>query len=148
MYRLRGYEIPDTTRQARGTALVNLLTLPPGEEVTAVFPIDTFGGEQYLVMVTRRGVIKKTKLEEFANVRRNGLNAINLDEGDDLLAVDLSDGSRDIILASTAGMAVHFNERNVRPMGRNARGVKAMTLDAGDAIVAMGIVEDNRRECC
>jgi DNA gyrase subunit A len=146
VYRLRGYEIPDTTRQARGTALVNLLTLPPGEEVTAVFPIDTFAGEQYLVMVTRRGVIKKTKLEEFANVRRNGLNAINLDEGDDLLAVDLSDGSRDIILASTAGMAVHFNERNVRPMGRNARGVKAMTLDAGDAIVAMGIVEDNRRE--
>jgi DNA gyrase subunit A len=146
VYRLRGYEIPDTTRQARGTALVNLLTLPPGEEVSAVFPTDNFAGEQYLVMVTRRGVIKKTKLEEFANVRRNGLNAINLDEGDELLAVDLSDGSRDIILGSTLGMAVHFNERNVRPMGRNARGVKAMTLDAGDAIVAMDIVQDGRRE--
>ncbi|HEY1428813.1 MAG TPA: DNA gyrase subunit A [Candidatus Tumulicola sp.] len=146
VYRLRGYEIPDTTRQARGTALVNLLTLPPGEEVSAVFPTDTFTGEQYLVMVTRRGVIKKTKLEEFANVRRNGLNAINLDEGDELLAVDLSDGSRDIILGSTLGMAVHFNERNVRPMGRNARGVKAMTLDAGDAIIAMDILEDDRRE--
>jgi DNA gyrase subunit A len=146
VYRLRGYEIPDTTRQARGTALVNLLTLPPGEEVSAVFPTDTFSGEQYLVMVTRRGVIKKTKLEEFANVRRNGLNAINLDEGDELLAVDLSDGSRDIILGSTLGMAVHFNERNVRSMGRNARGVKAMTLDAGDAIVAMDIVQDGRRE--
>ncbi len=119
VYRLRGYEIPDTTRQARGTALVNLLTLPPGEEVTAVFPIDKFEGEKYLVMVTKRGVIKKTKLEEFANVRRNGLIAINLDEGDDLLAVDLSDGSRDIILASTQGMAVHFNEKNVRPMGRS-----------------------------
>jgi DNA gyrase subunit A len=146
VYRLRGYEIPDTTRQARGTALVNLLTLPPGEEVSAVFPTDTFSGEQYLVMVTRRGVIKKTKLEEFANVRRNGLNAINLDEGDELLAVDLSDGSRDIILGSTLGMAVHFNERNVRSMGRNARGVKAMTLDPGDAIVAMDIVQDGRRE--
>ena len=102
VYRLRGYEIPDTTRQARGTALVNLLTLPPGEDVTAVFPIDKFGGEKYIVMVTKRGVIKKTKLEEFANVRRNGLNAINLDEGDELLAVDLSDGSRDIILGIDA----------------------------------------------
>jgi DNA gyrase subunit A len=146
VYRLRGYEIPDTTRQARGTALVNLLTLPPGEEVTAVFPIHTFEGEKYLVMVTKRGVIKKSKLQEFANVRRNGLIAINLDEGDELLAVDLSDGSRDIILASTNGMAVHFNEKDVRFMGRNARGVKAMTLEQGDTIVAMDVIEDNRRE--
>jgi DNA gyrase subunit A len=146
VYRLRGYEIPDTTRQARGTALVNLLTLPPGEEVTAAFPIDRFEGEQYLVMVTKHGVIKKTKLEEFANVRRNGLLAINLDASDDLLAVDLSNGSRDIILASSRGMAVHFNEKNVRPMGRPARGVKAMTIDEGDTIVAMDVVEDERRE--
>src|SRR5579863_7251659 len=146
VYRLRGYEIPDTTRQARGTALVNLLTLPPGEEVTAAFPIDQFEGEKYLVMVTRHGVIKKTKLEEFANVRRNGLLAINLDPSDELLAVDLSNGSRDIILASSRGMAVHFNEKNVRPMGRPARGVKAMTIDEGDTIVAMDVVEDERRE--
>ena len=146
VYRLRGYEIPDTTRQARGTALVNLLTLPPGEEVTAAFPIDRFEGEKYLVMVTRHGVIKKTKLEEFANVRRNGLLAINLDPSDELLAVDLSNGSRDIILASSRGMAVHFNEKNVRPMGRPARGVKAMTIDEGDTIVAMDVVEDERRE--
>jgi DNA gyrase subunit A len=146
VYRLRGYEIPDTTRQARGTALVNLLTLPPGEEVTAVFPIDSFEGEKYLVMVTKRGVIKKSKLDDFANVRRNGLNAINLDEGDELLAVDLSTGSRDIILCSTLGMAVHFNEKNVRPMGRNARGVKAMTLENGDTLIAMDVIEDERKE--
>jgi DNA gyrase subunit A len=146
VYRLRGYEIPDTTRQARGTALVNLLTLPPGEQVTAVFPIDKFEGEKYLVMVTSHGVIKKTKLDQFANVRRNGLIAINLDPGDELLAVDLSNGSRDIILASTRGMAVHFNEKDVRPMGRVARGVKAMTLDKGDTIVAMDVIEDERRE--
>ena len=146
VYRLRGYEIPDTTRQARGTALVNLLTLPPGEEVTAAFPIAKFEGERYLVMVTKHGVIKKTKLDQFANVRRNGLIAINLDEGDELLAVDLSDGSRDIILGSTAGMAVHFNEKDVRPMGRVARGVKAMTLDKGDTVIAMDVVEDERRE--
>ena len=146
VYRLRGYEIPDTTRQARGTALVNLLTLPPGEEVTAAFPIDRFEGERYLVMVTKQGVIKKTKLDGFANVRRNGLIAINLDEGDELLAVDLSNGSRDIILASTRGMAVHFNEKDVRPMGRVARGVKAMTLEKGDTVVAMDVIEDERRE--
>ena len=146
VYRLRGYEIPDTTRQARGTALVNLLTLPPGEYVTAVFPLENFGGERYMVMVTQNGVIKKTKLEEFSNVRRNGLNAINLDEADDLLAVDLSDGTRDIILATVQGMAVHFNEKDVRPMGRNARGVKAMTLEKGDNIIAMDVVEDDRRE--
>lgn len=146
VYRLRGYEIPDTTRQARGTALVNLLTLPPGEEVTAVFPTANFEGERYLVMVTKRGIIKKTKFDQFANVRRNGLIAINLDEGDELLAVDLSNGSRDIILASTKGMAVHFNEKDVRPMGRVARGVKAMTLDKGDTVVAMDVVEDERRE--
>ncbi|HEX5274550.1 MAG TPA: DNA gyrase subunit A [Candidatus Rubrimentiphilum sp.] len=145
-YRLRGFEIPDTTRQARGTALVNLLTLPPGEEVSAVFPVTQFGGERYMVMVTRNGVIKKTKLDEFANVRRNGLNAINLDEGDELLSVDLSDGTRDIILASQRGMAVHFNEKGVRPMGRNARGVKAMTLEKGDSLIAMDVVEDDRRE--
>ena len=145
-YRLRGFEIPDTTRQARGTALVNLLTLPPGEEVSAVFPVTQFGGERYMVMVTRNGVIKKTKLDEFANVRRNGLNAINLDEGDELLSVDLSDGTRDIILASVRGMAVHFNEKGVRSMGRNARGVKAMTLDKGDSLIAMDVVEDERRE--
>jgi DNA gyrase subunit A len=146
VYRLRGYEIPDTTRQARGTALVNLLTLPPGEEVTAAFPIAHFEGERYLVMVTKQGVIKKTKLDQFANVRRNGLIAINLDEGDELLAVDLSDGSHDIILASTKGMAVHFNEKDVRPMGRVARGVKAMTLDKDDTVIAMDVVEDERRE--
>ena len=145
-YRLRGFEIPDTTRQARGTALVNLLTLPPGEEVTAVFPVQTFGGEAYMVMITKNGVIKKTKLDEFANVRRNGLNAIGLDDGDELLAVDLSNGTRDIILASEQGMAVHFNEKDVRPMGRNARGVKAMTLDKGDHVIAMDVVEDERRE--
>ncbi|MGH7736844.1 MAG: DNA gyrase subunit A [Candidatus Tyrphobacter sp.] len=146
VYRLRAYEIPDTTRQARGTALVNLLTLPPGEEATAVFPIDKFDGEKYLVMVTRRGVIKKTKLGEFANVRRSGLIALNLDEGDELLAVDLSDGSRDIILGTLRGMAVHFNEKGVRPMGRPARGVKAMTLESDDGIVAMDVIESNRKE--
>jgi DNA gyrase subunit A len=145
-FRLRAYEIPDSTRTARGTALVNLLQLPPGEVVTAVFPVRAFDTEEYLVMVTRRGIIKKTKLSEFENVRRNGLIAIGLDEGDELLAVDLSSGDRDIILATHDGMAIHFNERDVRPMGRPARGVKAMTLAKGDEIVAMDVMEDGRSE--
>ncbi|MDP9024853.1 MAG: DNA gyrase subunit A, partial [Candidatus Eremiobacteraeota bacterium] len=106
-YRLRAYEIPDSTRQSRGTALVNLLTLPPGENVTAVFPIRDFVYDKYLVMVTRRGVIKKTSLKEFANIRRSGLNAVGLDENDELLGVDLSDGSDNIILGTKDGMAVH-----------------------------------------
>ena len=145
-YRLRAYEIPDSTRQARGTALVNLLTLPPGESVTAIFPITNFEDDKYLVMVTRRGVIKKTSLADFGNIRKSGLNAIDLDESDELLAVDLSDGSRDIILATRDGMAVHFSEKDVRPMGRNARGVRAITLGPGDSVVAMDVEEPDRRE--
>ncbi|HEX3549316.1 MAG TPA: DNA gyrase subunit A, partial [Candidatus Elarobacter sp.] len=145
-FRLRAYEIPDSTRTARGTALVNLLQLPPGETVTAVFPVRAFDTEEYLVMVTRRGVIKKTKLGEFENVRRNGLIAIGLDEGDELLAVDLSSGDRDVLLATHDGMAVHFSEKDVRPMGRPARGVKAITLASGDEVVAIDIVEDERTE--
>jgi DNA gyrase subunit A len=145
-YRLKAYEIPDSSRQARGTALVNLLTLPPGETVSAVFPIRHFESDLFLVMVTRRGVIKKTKLSEFANIRKSGLNAIDLDEDDELLAVDLSDGTRDIILATREGMAVHFAERDVRSMGRNARGVRAITLAPGDSVVAMDVEEPERRE--
>ncbi len=145
-FRLRAYEVPDSTRQSRGTNLVNLLTLPPGENVSAVFPVRAFDTDEYLVMVTRKAVIKKTKLEEFSNVRRNGLIAIGLDDDDELLGVDLSNGSRDIILATHDGMAVHFNEKDVRPMGRPARGVRAMSLASGDSVVAMDIVEDERRE--
>ncbi len=146
VFRLKAYEVPETSRQARGTNLVNLLTLPPGEGVTAVFPVKTFEEDRYLVMVTRRGVIKKTRLEDFANVRRSGLIAINLDPDDELLATDLSDGKRDIILASSGGMAVYFSEKDVRAMGRAARGVKAMTLSEGDDVVAMDVVEGDRTE--
>jgi DNA gyrase subunit A len=145
-YRLRAYEIPDSTRQARGTALVNLLTLPPGENVTAVFPIREFAEDRFLVMITRRGVIKKTSLREFANIRRSGLNAVGLDDNDELLSVDLSDGSDNIILGTKDGMAVHFSEKDVRPMGRNARGVRAITLAPGDSVVAMDVEEADRRE--
>jgi DNA gyrase subunit A len=145
-FRLRAYEVPDSTRQARGTNLVNLLTLPPGETVSAVFPVRNFDTDEYLVMVTRKAVIKKTRLSEFSNVRRNGLIAIGLDDDDELLGVALSTGSRDVILATHDGMAVHFNESDVRPMGRPARGVRAMSLAPGDSVAAMDIVDDERRE--
>jgi DNA gyrase subunit A len=145
-YRLRAYEIPDSTRQSRGTALVNLLTLPPGENVTAIFPIKEFVDDKFLVMITRGGIIKKTSLGEFANIRRNGLNAVGLNDDDELLGVDLSDGSDNIILATRNGMAIHFAEKDVRPMGRNARGVRAIRLDAGDSVVAMDVEEADRRE--
>ena len=143
-YRLRAYEVPDSTRQSRGTALVNLLTLPPGESVSAVFPITNFEDAKYLVLITRRGVIKKTVLAEFANVRRSGLNAIALDDGDELLAVDLSSGDRNIILATREGMATQFSETDVRSMGRNARGVRAITLAKDDLVVAMDVEETER----
>jgi DNA gyrase subunit A len=145
-YRLRAYEIPDSTRQSRGTALVNLLTLPPGENVTAVFPIREFADDKFLVMITRGGVIKKTSLGEFANIRRSGLNAVGLNEDDELLGVDLSDGSANIIMGTRNGMAIHFAEADVRPMGRNARGVRAIRLDPGDSVVAMDVEEPDRRE--
>ncbi|GAC1300986.1 MAG: DNA gyrase subunit A [Vulcanimicrobiaceae bacterium] len=145
-YRLRAYEIPDSSRQGRGTALVNLLTLPADENVTAVFPISEFAEDRYLVMITRRGVIKKTSLREFANIRRSGLNAAGLDDNDELLTVDLSNGSDTVILGTKDGMAVHFSEENVRPMGRNARGVRAITLAAGDSVVAMDVEESDRTE--
>jgi DNA gyrase subunit A len=145
-YRLQAYQIPDSTRQSRGTALVNLLTLPPGESVSAVFPITNFEDAKYLVLITRRGVIKKTILAEFANVRRSGLNAISLDEGDELLAVDLSSGDRNIILGTREGMATQFSETDVRSMGRNARGVRAITLAKDDAVVAMDVEENDRTE--
>jgi DNA gyrase subunit A len=145
-YRLSAWQIPDSTRQARGSALVNLLTLPPGENVTAAYPIREFAENEYLVMVTRRGVIKKTAVREFANIRKNGLNAVGLDDNDELLAVDLSEGDDDIILGTKDGMAVHFSEKNVRPMGRNARGVRAITLAPGDSVVAMDVEEPDRRE--
>ena len=146
-FRLRAYEIPDSTRQARGTALVNLLTLPPGENVTAVFPVRNFETDEYLVMVTRKGVIKKTKLDEFANVRRNGLIAIGLDDDDELLAVDaLERRPRHHPRHATTAWRCTSTRRDVRPMGRPARGVRAMSLAPGDTVVAMDVVEDDRRE--
>jgi len=144
--RLRAHEIPDASRQARGTALVNLLTLPPGETVTTVLPIRQLGTEDFLVMVTKRGYIKKTALTEFGNVRRSGLIAISLMPNDELLSTVLTDGTAELLLATSAGFAIRFDENTVRPMGRASRGVRAVRLGSKDTVQALDIVGKDRRE--
>ncbi|MBV8083070.1 MAG: DNA gyrase subunit A [Candidatus Eremiobacteraeota bacterium] len=146
VYRLRAHEIPDASRQARGTALVNLLTLPPGETITAVLPVRKLKTEEFLVMVTKKGFIKKTSLNEFGNVRRSGLIAINLMPGDELLSVALTNGKAELLLATTGGFAIRFDESKVRPMGRASRGVRAVRLGARDLVRAMDVVSKDRRE--
>ncbi|HZV79062.1 MAG TPA: DNA gyrase subunit A [Candidatus Binatus sp.] len=146
VYRLRAHEIPDASRQARGTALVNLLTLPPGEMITAVLPVRKLKTEEFLVMVTKKGFIKKTSLNEFGNVRRSGLIAIVLMPGDELLSVALTNGKAELLLATTAGFAIRFDEAKVRPMGRASRGVRAVRLGSRDQVRAMDVVSKDRRE--
>ena len=146
VYRLRAHEIPDASRQARGTALVNLLTLPPGETISAVLPIRKLKTEEYLVMITKRGFIKKTALSEFGNVRRSGLIAINLMPQDELLHVVLTNGRAELLLATTGGYAIRFDEKTVRPMGRASRGVRAVRLAGREAVQALDVVGKERRE--
>ena len=143
VYEKRCYEIPEAGRTARGTAIVNLLQLEGGEKVTAMLPVpeERVSGH-YLIMATRKGTIKRTELSEFQNLRKNGLIAIVLREDDDLIAVALTDGTRDVFLGTEQGMAIRFAESDMRPIGRAAMGVKSIDLDDGDSVVAMSILED------
>lgn len=143
VYSLKGYRIPEAGRQAKGTAIVNILPLEPGEKVTAMMPIHEFKEGKSLLFVTQNGVVKKTDLMDYANIRKNGLRAINLDEDDELIRVDLTDGNSDVLLATYSGMAIRFNENDVREVGRVARGVKGIKLREGDKVVAAQIAEDN-----
>ncbi len=140
------YEIPEAGRTARGTAIVNLLNLDPGEKVTAVLtvPEEKMSGH-YLVMATRGGTIKRTELSEFANLRKSGLIAIVLKEDDDLIAVRLTDGTRELLLGSKKGMAIRFNETDLRPIGRASMGVRSMDLEDGDEVVDMSVVEEGKQ---
>ena len=138
VYQLNCYEIPEAGRTARGTAIVNLLQLDPGEKVTAMLPIPQEKTEgHYLVMATKQGIIKRTELSEFANLRKAGLIAIVLREDDALIGVALTDGSYEMLLGTRSGMAIRFPESDMRPIGRNAMGVKAIELDGGDEVVDM-----------
>lgn len=136
VYRIKGYEVPEAGRTARGLAIVNLLSISQGETITAVVPVRDFEKDDYLVMVTKSGVIKKTDMSAFANIRKTGITAVNLREGDELIAAFLTDGSKNIFAATRNGMGIMFDENNVRPMGRTATGVKAITLSDDDYVVS------------
>ena len=142
VYRIKGYQVPEAGRTARGLAIVNLLSISQGEKITAVVPVRNFEEDKYLVMITRSVVIKKTDMSAFANIRKAGLTAVNLREDDELIAAFLTDGSKNIFVATRNGMGIKFNESNVRPMGRTATGVKAITLGEGDYVVSSDIVEE------
>ena len=137
---LKVYEIPEGTRASKGKALVNLLQLEEGETISAMVPVEEFASAHYVIMATKRGLIKKTPLAAFGNPRTGGIRAISLDDGDELIAVRLTDGSQHIFLGTADGQAIQFREADVRPMGRTARGVIGIDLEPDDALVAMEVV--------
>ena len=137
VYRLRGYEVPEAGRTAKGTAIVNLLSLNGGEKISAVIPISNFAEGKYLLMATQNGLIKKTALSEFNNVRKSGLIAINLKEEDALIDVKLTDGEDNVVLVTKKGMSITFDEKDVRPMGRAATGVIGIKLADDDNVIGM-----------
>ncbi|MFQ6672097.1 MAG: DNA gyrase subunit A [Candidatus Tectimicrobiota bacterium] len=140
VYWKKVYEIPQVSRASKGKAIVNFLNLQPGESVSAAVPVREFDAGRNLVMVTRRGVIKRTALEAFTHPRKAGIIACTLDEDDELMAVRMTDGGQDLLLATRRGMSIRFAERDVRAMGRGARGVKAIALGKGDEVVGAEVV--------
>ncbi len=137
VYRMKGYEIPEAGRTSRGTAIINLLQLQPGEKITAVIPIKEYKGGEYLFMATRRGIVKKTPILEYANIRKTGLAAINLREEDELIEVKKTDNCTDIILVTKYGQCIRFNEQDVRSTGRTSMGVIGMNIPSNDEVVGM-----------
>lgn len=137
LYKLRGFEIPEAGRTARGTAIVNLLSLDAGEKVSAVIPIQNFAEGKYLLMATKNGLIKKTALTEYNSARRTGLQGITLKEDDELITVRLTDGEDNVVLVTREGMCITFDEKEVRPIGRVSQGVIGIRLDEGDEVIGM-----------
>ncbi|MBQ8600249.1 MAG: DNA gyrase subunit A [Clostridia bacterium] len=142
VYKLKGYEVPESSRVAKGTNVVNLLPLMSGEKVNAMIRVENFEEEGYLVMATRNGTVKKTPLKDYANIRKTGVIAILLEEGDDLIDVVLTDGTNNIMLASHEGKGIRFAEEDVRSMGRVTRGVRGIRLNEGDYLVGMCIQKE------
>lgn len=140
VYRLKAYEIPDLSRTARGTPIINLIQIEQGETVNAVIPVEEFNSEQYLFFATRGGIVKKTPLDDYSNIRKGGLIAINLREDDDLIGVKLTDGNQEIIMGTQQGISIRFPEQDVRPMGRSATGVKGIHISDNDAVIDMDVV--------
>ncbi len=137
LYRLRGYEVPEAGRTARGTAIVNLLSLDPGEKVSAVIPLQNFAEGKYLLMATKNGLIKKTPLKEYDSTRKTGLQGITLKENDELIDVRLTDGEDNVILVTRNGICITFDEKDVRPVGRVSQGVIGIKLDEDDEVIGM-----------
>ena len=137
LYKLRGFEIPEAGRTARGTAIVNLLNLDAGEKISAVIPIQNFAEGKYLLMATKNGLIKKTALTEYNSARRTGLQGITLKEDDELITVRLTDGEDNVVLVTREGMCITFDEKEVRPIGRVSQGVIGIRLDDGDEVIGM-----------
>ncbi len=146
VYRQKGYEIPEAGRTAKGTAIINLLPIEQGEKITAVIPVKEFKTEQYMFMATDKGTVKKTNLEDFISSRNVALTAITLDEKELLRAKELTDANPEIILATRNGIAIRFDEQDVRPMGRTAHGVRGIQLNYGDEVVAMDSVTSENSE--
>ena len=139
VYRLKAYEIPEAGRTSRGTAIINLLQLQPGEKITAVIPIKDYNEGKYLFMATKNGLVKKTSILDYANVRKTGLLAINLRDGDELIEVKYTDNEQDVLLITKFGMCIRFHETDVRPTGRTSMGVIGMNLADQDEVVAMQV---------
>ncbi|MEH6938468.1 DNA gyrase subunit A [Bacillus sp. JJ664] len=142
VYRSKGYEIPEYSRTAKGLPIVNLLEIDKGESINAIIPVSEFLDNWYLFFTTKLGISKRVPLSAFANIRTNGLIAINLREDDDVISVRLTDGTKDIVVGTSKGMMIRFNEEDVRSMGRTATGVKAITLSDDDYVVGMEVVEE------
>ncbi|USB33278.1 DNA gyrase subunit A [Paenibacillus sp. YPG26] len=143
-YRIKAYEIPELGRTARGTPIINLIQIEQGETVNAVIPVEKFEEDKHLFFATRLGIVKKTPLDDYVNIRRGGLIAINLREDDDLIEVKLTHPGQELIMGTAQGMSIRFAESDVRSMGRSATGVKGITLDANDQLIGMDIVDPER----
>ena len=141
LYWLKVYRVPEASRGAKGKAIVNLINLAQGEKIQAILAVREFRGDQFVTFVTRAGIIKKTPLSDFSNVRNTGLMAITIDDGDELIEARLTSGQNDVFLVSKNGMSIRFGEDDVRPMGRAARGVIGMSLDEGDRVVSMEVLD-------
>ena len=144
LYKLRGYEIPEAGRTAKGTAIVNLLRLDGGEKISAVIPIKKYFDEKYLLMCTKNGLIKKTALSEYESNKKTGLLAITLKDEDELIDVRLTNGEDNIVMVTEKGMCITFDEKDVRPVGRSAQGVIGIRIDADDKVIGMESILENK----
>ena len=142
VYRLKCYEVPEGSRQSKGINIANLLPIDTDEKVTSMIRVPEFDEDKYLIMVTRHGIIKRIALNAYNTARKGGLIALELNEGDELAWVRMTDGNQQVIVATQKGVAIRFKETDVRPMGRLARGVKALTLKEGDRVVGMSVVRE------